>query len=421
MHLIERRLLAGLVVLATLVSIGDVTAAESVPVRIEQNRFVFSDTGQPFQPRGFNLVRLDLKEGGEHATFSPLLYDRQQIGRTLQHMADGGYNVVRVFINCYWRRRGTLLESADATQLSAAYLDNLTDFLLQAKQRGVLVIPCFEGLPEAGPYRQFLQPRIENLRGASRMYLHPGYIEAKQAYLRDVIRALRQRAPTTLQAVFCWDLMNEVCFPMGAPPFSLDQGTVTPANGITYDLATEKERLADEMAVYWVDRMADAVRSEIPGALINVNLFTYGAVGRTGPGDFHQDQAEWRNRYSFRPTALLRSKADIIDIHFYSDREEAFAADLASIEFEQLSTRLREYPDKALLVGEFGAFKSRFSQLPEAAAWVTRLADLFPQRGFQGWLYWTYDTDEQEELWNGMSDGGVMFRALPSAEGEMKQ
>ncbi len=192
---------------------------------------------------------------------------------------------------------------------------------------------------------------------------------------------------------------------------------VTPANGVTYDLATDKSRLADEMAVYWMDQMAEAIRSEIPEALINANVFTYHAVGREGPGDFHQDAAGWRNRYPFRPTALLRSKADIIDLHFYSDSDDALAKDLASVEHEELLKRLHETPGKALLVGEFGAFKSRFPELPAAAQWMSVLAAKFPALGFRGWLYWTYDTDEQEELWNGRSGNDVIYRVLRPAAG----
>ncbi len=396
---------------------GETAVLGTAPVRIEKNALVLAATGQRFEPRGFNLIRLDLEGRGGHATFSPFVYDRERTSTTLRQMASGGYNVVRVFINGFWGRRGTLLENAEADALSAAYLDNLADFLLQAGKCNVLVIPCFEGFPEAGPYGHFLTTQVEHVQGASRNYLHPGFIAAKKAYLQDVIRGLRARDPATLRAVFCWDIMNEVCFPLSGAPFALDQGMVTPANGITYDLAIDKQRLADEMAIYWVDQIVEAIRSEVPDALINANLFTYHAVGRTGPGDFHQDQALWKNRYPFRPTALLRSKADVIDIHFYSDSEEALNNDLASVEHEALLKGLAEQPGKALLVGEFGAFKTRFPQLPPAAKWASTLAAEFPKLGFQGWLYWTYDTDEQKELWNGMSGDGVIFRALSPRPG----
>lgn len=332
--------------------------------------------------RGFNLIRLDLQGRGGHATFSPFVYRREQTSAALKHMADGGYNVVRVFINGFWGRRGTLLEKADATQLSAAYLDNLADFLLQARHNGIFVVPCFEGFPQAGPYRRFLRGQIENVEGASRSYLHPGFIAAKQAYLRDVIRELRNRDPEALQAIFCWDLMNEVCFPLGSAPFTLAQGQVTPANGVTYDLASDKQRMADEMAIYWVNQMAGAIQNEIPDALINANVFTYNAVGRSGPGDFHQDPAGWKNRYPFRPTALLGSKADVIDIHFYSDSAETLAKDLASVEHQKLLDELAQEPDKARLVGELVLSRVVFPSCRQPPSGYRNWRPVFPNSVF---------------------------------------
>ena len=32
--------------------------------------------------------------------------------------------------------------------------------------------------------------------------------------------------------------------------------------------------------------------------------------------------------------------------------------------------------------------------------------------GIDGWLLWTWDTNEQPDLWNAMSDGGVIDQAL---------
>ena len=76
-----------------------------------------------------------------YATFSPFVYNREKTAGTLRHLSANGFNVVRVFINGFWGKRGTRLEKADAAGLSPAYLDHLVDFLLQARQHGILVIP----------------------------------------------------------------------------------------------------------------------------------------------------------------------------------------------------------------------------------------------------------------------------------------
>jgi hypothetical protein len=387
--------------------------AGKAPVRIEQGRFVLQATGEPYVPRGFNYVRLDIPGHGGHATFSPFVYDRKSVEAVFQHMQANGFNVVRVFINGMWGRRGCMFKDRNATVPDPAYLDNLAEFLLLARRHDILVIPCFEFFPMAAPYRQGLKDDTPNIGPANRPYLEATSIQAKQRYLRDVIRELRKRNPQTLSAVFCWDLMNELCYGLGDAPFSLDKGTVTPANGKTYDLATQKEQLADDMAVYWVDQLADAIRAEVPDALIDANVFTYHAVGRTGPGDFHQDPADWKNRYPFRPTALLRSKADVIDLHTYAPDERKLAAEMKSVEHDKLLAGLRANPAKALIFGEFGVFKGPHPDLDEAAQWMGKLAQRLPRLGAAGWVYWTYDCDEQKRLWNAMSDQGQILKALP--------
>lgn len=411
----------GLLVLCLLVAVsvsawGEASQAlparDVSPVRIEGNAFVLNSNGQRFVPRGFNYIRLDLAGKGGHATFSPFVYDRSKVIKAFEHMAGAGFNVVRVFINGLSGQRGCMFKSRDAARPDPAYLDNLADFLLLARKHGILVVPCFEFFPEAGPYRKGLDRSVENVDGANNEYLNPSFIEAKQRYLRDVIRALRKRDPRTLSAVFCWDIDNELCFHVGQRPFSLSKGRVTAANGVTYDLATDKERLADDMAVYWVDQMAAAIRAEIPDALIDASMFTYRAVGRRGPGDFHLKRAPSRNRYPFRPTALLRSSADVIDIHTYAANEAVLKVDMASIEHDKLLAGLKAEPRKALIVGEFGVFKRDFPKLAPAAAWVGELARRLSGLGFDGWMYWTYDTDEQEMLWNAESGDGVIFRKL---------
>lgn len=389
-----------------------VPAKHVSPVRIEDNAFVLNSNGQRFVPHGFNYIRLDLAGKGGHATFSPFVYNRHQVIAALEHMQKNGFNVVRVFINGLRGQRGCMFKSRDAAKPDPVYLDNLADFLLLARKHGILVVPCFEFFPEAGPYRKGLDRSVKNIGGMNNNYLNASFIDAKKRYLRDVIRALRKRDPRTLSAVFCWDIGNELCFYLGQPPFSLSNGRVTSANGVTYDLAKDKERLADDMAVYWVDQMAAAIRAEIPDALVDASEFTYRAVGRRGPGDFHQEKAPWANRYPFRPTALLRSSADIIDTHTYAANEAVLKVDMASIEHDKLLAGLKAEPHKALIVGEFGVVKRVYPKLAPAAAWAGEFARRLKALGYDGWIYWTYDTDEQPMLWNAESGDGAIFRTL---------
>ena len=60
----------------------------------------------------------------------------------------------------------------------------------------------------------------------------------------------------------------------------------------------------------------------------------------------------------FRPLAIARSKADMVDVHFYSGSLEKYRQDLESIEFDRLQ-RTAADTGKMLIVGEFGVFKEQ--------------------------------------------------------------
>lgn len=67
---------------------------------------------------------------------------------------------------------------------------------------------------------------------------------------------------------------------------------------------------------------------------------------------------------------------------------------------------------KPIVMGELGAFKEAYATPPDAAldlqAWQAQSCGF----GFDGWLLWTWDSDEQTELWNGLSGGGTIAKAL---------
>jgi hypothetical protein len=90
----------------------------------------------------------------------------------------------------------------------------------------------------------------------------------------------------------------------------------------------------------------------------------------------------------------------MIDVYFYCGALDGYQRDLKSIEFEKLK-RAAEVAGKPMIVGEFGMFKSQFTDDFDAAcqylqsAWLPAL-----NQDWQGWFYWTYDTHEQPRLWN---------------------
>ena len=393
---------------------GDTAPAPGVIVR--DGRFVVRESGEPFRPVGFNFIRLfNDRRTADHDNFSRTGYDSSEHEAMLRRMAAAGFNTVRVFINF---QPGEVIASRDSTELSSIYLDNVTDFLARAKLRGVYVMLSMRRFPEIRRYGQYRGKPDPMVTGENQRFLHAGWIRAKTQYMQDFLSAILRRNPDALGAVFAVDIQNEVCFYPGQKPFSLSEGVFTAPNGRSYDLATQKTELADECAVHHINTCADAIHEVFPGVLINVNVFTFAAVGRTGAGDFHLEKAGWRNRVPFRPLAIASSKADMVDVHFYSGTLERYRQDLASIEFDQLE-RTAAAAGKPLIVGEFGVFKNQSGGDFEAACrflgdeWLPEL-----NRHWNGWLYWTYDTHEQSRLWNAAHGDFAVFKILAAARGK---
>jgi hypothetical protein len=368
--------------------------------------------------RGFNYVRLENPRGGKHTTFAPGAYDPAAAGRMFDALQSNRCNAVRVFVSLDAKSSGSLFCQTPSGELSKDYMDNFCDFLRQARARGIRVMPNFESLPLHDRYRKLAGSEPSRLTGANRMYLDSGYIKARQQFLADFIQAIRQRDPGLLRAILAYNVENEDCFAI-AYPFDATEGTFTAPNGRTYDLAREKTALADDAAVYWVNAMADAIKAADPEACVDVSVFTYRAVSRTGPGDFKRGSAPWNNRYPFRPLALASSKADIVDIHLYPRDERELAGHLKSVEWDALKeAAARE--GKTLLCGEFGVFRSSaqgHADLASAASWSATLAARLQEVGFHGWLFWQYDTAEQPELWNAMEGHARIFHALGAVQG----
>lgn len=390
---------------------ADDTESPEVPesaVAIKGGAFVERSTGGPFVPRGFNYIRLFPKRS--HNNFDPEHYDAEMQEKVLQRWSRDGFNVVRVFINAHARAPGTIA-NPDRKGLSAAYVENVADYLDLARRNRIAVMLCTESFPRVAPYDEALRRPDGMLSEPNASYLAAGHIEAKARFLQDLIRRLHAARPTCLGAIFSYDLQNEFCF-HGSPPFTLTSGTLEAANGKTYALPDQCQELADDGVVHFIDRMVDAIHAVHPRALVSASVFTYAAVGRSGPGDFSVKPAAWQNRMPFRPLAILRSKADFLDLHFYSADADGWQRDLASVEFEQVQ-RLADELGKPMIVGEFGAFKRPFPTIEPAAAWMGTWAKMFEEKGFAGWLYWTYDTHEQsDQLWHACDAKNAIYDRL---------
>lgn len=401
---------AGAALLVLLTAMQPCAAGEREPAsaryRVEQGRFVDSASGRPIPLRGFNYIRLH----SSHGTFDPRHYDPAAADAMFGRLRTDGFSAVRVFINGHANVSGAVARTGQAG-LSAPYLAHLADFLVRAGSNGIAVVLSMDSFPRIPPYLDGLKAPPPEIHPANADLLCAGHVAAKADYLRDVAAGLRAADPRAPDAILAWDLQNELCYAV-APPFAQTTGTVTAANGRAYRVPEQRQALADDSAVHIIDTWAQAIREVQPGALAWAGVFTYRAVGKTGPGDFRIEKAGWKNRVPFRPAAILRSTADVLDLHFYCPDEAAFDDDLASVEWDAVRRLARER-GVPVVAGEFGAFKARFPEPAPAAAWMADLVRLFADRGIDGWLHWTYDTHEQDgELWHACAGDGAIYRAL---------
>lgn len=383
--------------------------ASTPRIAVRDGGFVEAASGRPFAFRGVNYIRLNDRQW--HRTFAPGLYDGPRADAMLAATVAAGLPVVRVFID-HEAGAGVVADD-EATELSATYMDNVVDFLDRARRHRAYVVFALLTLPRSRPFSGEVRGEGPDTVGrGNRLYLTAAGVRAKADYSARFVRYLKDRRPDLLPTALAYELDNETHFDARSAPFSLAEGTFTGLYGGTYDLASEAElqRLADDHTIPWVDASVDAIRAVDPDALVSVNLFTFAAVGRSGPGALRRDQSRDR-RFPARPLALVKSKIAYLDIHFYPFDDDNLDRDLASIEWPALrdAARARRLP---LVMGEFGAFRRAFATLPEAADGMRRHLRRVLELGFVGFLYWTYDTDEQRQLWNLRSEDGALFRAM---------
>jgi hypothetical protein len=367
--------------------------AHRIGVRLTGGTGEFFDrlTGEKFVPRGYNYIRLDpmskTNPGLWHSTLNPGFYDPERAETALQAMHAAGYNLVRIFVDCC--RAGNNAGDPKGG-VSFAYLENVIDFLTKAKVNQIYVLLVLDLTPAQGGYDEMWRQCCTTFDGENLRYLTLGGHTGERRFNQDFIRALIERqAP--IEAIFAFDLTNEVHFSVDKPPFSLTAGKVITANRKTYDMASaqDKARMMDENLVYWIDRQRAAILKVDPTALVTASFPAINSGSTT---------------VNLKP-AIWESTADFIDLHTYLGW---------GLSLEQYMRRfgVDEPPAKPIILGELGAAKRGYPTAAMAAQGLLEWQVASCAHGFDGWLLWTWDSDEQAELWNGMSENGEINAAL---------
>jgi hypothetical protein len=372
-----------------------------IGVRVQDGAGEFYDraSGQKFVPRGMNYVRLapQTKQDGSivvgHSTFDPGAYDASRVRSDLGLMHADGYNVVRVFLSP--ETMGTL-----SGGLSSGYMDNVADFLAATQESQIYVIFTYDW-PPGGKYGSILSGGCcEEFNSFNANILPAAGLEANQVFYQDFIAGLIDRGAPTGQ-VFSWQLRNELYFDSDQPPLSLKSGSVTTANGKSYDMASATDRTAmlNEGLVYWIDQMRASILEVDPTALVSVGFFQPQAPNRTRVGDL---------RIAVTEPAIWQSSADFIDLHPYPGFELSLKQYVANFGIKGMA-------EKPIIMGEFGAMVGRYASVSAAAKDLVAWQVASCSYGFDGWLFWTWDTSEQPDFFTARQSSATIDKALRPA------
>lgn len=366
-----------------------------ISIRMRANRPEFYDrkTNERFVPIGANFHILELEN---NAVVDRLFarYDPKLVAHEMDDMKSLGYNIIRTSLDlcqkdCIGKEGGGLRDD---------YLDNIVDFLRQAKAHGLFVIITSNDLP----FRAGYIPPVEATCCSSfdgyinSHYLSSVGVEQWTKYWQDVLQGLIARdAP--LDAIMAYQIRGEIFLFPDKPPLSLTSGTVTTANGKTYDMLdpAQKQLMIEEGLNYWADTVTDAIRQLDPTALTVIGLFP-----PNEPNIWREDL----NRYAPTLPVFAHSHVDFLDLHPYP----------GYVPLDQFMENFKAdgFVAKPLVIGEFGGFKFVYDSPQAAAQGLQRWQVDSCQYGIQGWMFWHWTGTDDLEVWTGSDGDGAIRQVL---------
>jgi hypothetical protein len=358
-------------------------------------------TRKKFAVRGANYHHLEVGTDGlvSDRTFTPAAYDGTAAAVDLAAMRDLGYTVVRTAVDiCQDDCIGD-----PAGGLSQRYLANVADFLGRAKQVGLPVLLESNDLPKRGGF----VPRVEATCCSqfdgymNSQYFAPEGLATYRDYWTRIVTGLRN-AGAPLDAILAYGIRGELWYFADKPPVSLRSGSVTTANGRTYDMAkaADRSRLVTDGVRFWISEMRAAVHSVDPGALVGVGVFAPNAPNA------------WRPPNDTRTVPSLAVFAgapiDFFDIHPYPGY-----ISLAALMKNFGITGRERFP---VVIGEYGAFKFAFRSPAAGARALMDWQVASCRFGIDGWFHWHFRGTNDQEVWTGTEANGAINLVLSPAQ-----
>lgn len=349
--------------------------------------FFDTATASKFVPRGMNYNRFVPSESGPvfDSVLATTRYEPDVLDADLAQMRALGFNVVRIMLETCGVYVDGCITGADG-RINPDYMDNLVDFLDRAKAHGLFVMVASNTLPDESYWLQATAALTDaQFDSANNEFLNPRAVPIYVDYWQSIVQALVVRdAP--LDVIWGYELRQEHHFHWNYAPLDLSSGSVTTANGKTYDMASldEKKLMVDEGVVYWADTIRTAIRSIDPTALVTVGFFT--------PNEPHEVNGPSETRLVRTAYFLRNSEVDFVDLHHYRGN----GVDDTDIWENFGIAGVTEMP---IVLGEHGGFRNWYSSIDRAATAVMGLEVDSCRAGFDGWLVWAWRGDSSRDLW----------------------
>ncbi|MDO8468019.1 MAG: hypothetical protein Q7S56_03695, partial [Nanoarchaeota archaeon] len=369
--------------------------------------------GQEFIPRG-NVYFLTMPQGFKAEqprysgwaydsldiysdVFSSQVYNHNKISGDLDKMKSLGYNVVKIYLPYYDHPN-----VASGNRLNDAVLDNMVDFLRMARDKEMYVYFNSGQIPLS--YNDIVDsyPAPANIDGFNGFFMNKGMIEAEKQYHLDLLDGINQRDSSVMNTIFGYDLAVEGFYTSyeNGKPWSLTSGTVTPADGKTYDLSIPADRkaLADESTAYWVQQVAGAVKEKYPNLLLTESIFTpylsnpSACIGYDG-------LVNGCGKEPLNVKVIASSPyIDFLTLHIYPLNLDSYSAGSYDIKQDMASAGIIEgqkFTDgtpigKPLFVGEFGSHADFYLTLNSAKNAIVQQQVNSCDYGFKGWIYFPW-------------------------------
>ena len=363
--------------------------------------FFDQETSQSFIPRGANYsILIPVFDHYEDRLFGVGVYDHDRTQADIKALYGAGYNTVRIILDGCTSGDGCI-GIEDGEGLNPAYLDNIVDLMNLAKETGMFLLFASQDMPEQGGYKaRASQAANPNFVQRNAEYLTSAGIQAAQTYWTDLLTGLNSRhAPFDI--VLGWELQGEQYYLSDQPPFSLQDGKITPANGKTYDMSKpiQKQDMAVDGMRYYIDQVRQTILTYDPTALVTLGFFAPDSPNPWREGD---------ERYVDTAALLEDSALDFFDFHAYP------GMGLSMTELAQ-NFGLGEHVTKPILMGEVGGNTWIYPQITDAAIDIQDWIAASCAQGFSGWLYSGYYPSPAgllDATWGMVDEGNTILNAL---------